>query len=367
MKKSGGRKLLKVLLIVAASLVALVALFWFSTYHPRAVQAETVHSRLPAGQAETAPSLQPGQTIKLLNWNVQYMAGKNYVFFYDEWDGSGPDNRPSRTDIEVTWGETLRVILDENPDVIVLQELHDGSSSTDRENQVERLMQALPPEYAFWCEAWYWRAAFVPHPRIMGSAGMKLAIISKYRIDRAARHQLPQMPGDPITTQLNFKRAVLEAILPISGGGELSLMSTHLDAFAQGSDTMERQVDYVLGLLAQTTSAGRAFAIAGDFNLVPPGLSYSRLPAAEQPMFKPETEISRLYALYRGYPTLEQVDGPDWRSYLTHFPNIAAEPDRVLDYYFISDDLEPRGYRVRQADTLHISDHLPTILEIRRP
>jgi endonuclease/exonuclease/phosphatase family metal-dependent hydrolase len=26
-----------------------------------------------------------------MNWNVQYMAGKNYVFFYDRLDGSGPD------------------------------------------------------------------------------------------------------------------------------------------------------------------------------------------------------------------------------------------------------------------------------------
>lgn len=59
-------------------------------------------------------------------------------------------------------------------------------------------------------------------------------------------------------------------------------MNIHMDAFAQGSDTMERQVDYVVRLLDETEKAGRSFVITGDFNLVPPGLSYSRLPGIEE-------------------------------------------------------------------------------------
>lgn len=355
------RKLFITIRIVAGILLGLVLLFRLSTYHPKQVQSEAVHSR------GSAPSLRPGQPLKVLNWNLQYMAGKNYVFFYDEWDGSGPDKRPSRADIEATWAEVLRVIRDENPDILILQELHVGSASTDKEDQVKRLVDSLPPEYAYWTAAWYWKAAFVPHPRIMGSAGMKLAIISKYKIDSAIRHQLPLMPNDPLTRHLNFKRAVLEARLPVEGGRELALMSIHMDAFAQGSDTMERQVEYVVGLLEQTGQAGRSFAIAGDFNLVPPGLSYSRLPDDEKPMFKSETEISRLYDRWRGYPTLAQADGPDWQDYLTHFPNIRDRPDRILDYYFVSDDLKVDDFYVRLRDTLHVSDHFPTVLNFRLP
>jgi len=357
------RKLFIILQIVAVGLVGLVLLFRLSTYHPKPVQSETVFSRASG----SGPVLQSGQSLKVLNWNLQYMAGKNYVFFYDEWDGSGPDKRPSRKDIEATWVEVLRVIREENPDVLILQELHVGSASTDREDQVKRLIDNLPPEYAYWTSAWYWKAAFVPHPRIMGSAGMKLVIISKYKIDAATRYQLPLMPNDPITRHLNFKRAVLEARLPVQGGKELALMSIHMDAFAQGSDTMERQVDYVVKLLETTEQAGRSFAIAGDFNLVPPGLSYSRLPDDEKPMFKPETEISRLYDRWAGYPTLEQADGPNWQTYLTHFPNITNSPDRILDYFFVSGDIRPDDFYVRQHDTLHISDHLPTVLNFRLP
>jgi endonuclease/exonuclease/phosphatase family metal-dependent hydrolase len=355
------KKTMRILRIVVLVSAALTLAFRLSTFHPKAVQSERVFSR------GDAPTLQSGQRLKLLNWNLQYMAGKNYVFFYDEWDGSGKDDRPSRQDIEATYAEVVRILRDEDPDVLILQELHDGSSSTDGENQLERLLSYLPTGYAYYASAFYWKAAFVPHPRIMGSAGMKLAIISKYRVDEAYRYQLPLMPADPVTRHLNFKRAVLELRLPVQGGSPLSLMSIHMDAFAQGSDTMQRQVDYVIGLLGRTAAEGRSFVIGGDFNLVPPGLSYSRLPDDEKPMFQTDTELAKLYALYKGYPRIEDVDGPDGERFLTHFPNIRDKPDRVLDYFFVSDDIEAQAFAVRQHDTLRISDHLPTILEIVVP
>ncbi|PZR34623.1 MAG: endonuclease, partial [Ectopseudomonas oleovorans] len=47
----------------------------------------------------------------------------------------------------------------------------------------------------------------------------------------------------------------------------------------------------------------------------------------------------------------------------THYPNdpAASGPDRTLDYLFYSPRLTPLASRVRQHDTLSISDHLPVI------
>lgn len=77
------------------------------------------------------------------------------------------------------------------------------------------------------------------------------------------------MPGDPLSQQFNLKRAILEARLPVAGHGDFVALNTHLDAFAQGSVTMGRQVAEVDELLASLTSAGLAWAIGGDFNLLP--------------------------------------------------------------------------------------------------
>jgi len=77
-------------------LSGLLSAVWFSTFHPKASQTEQVHCRA------NAPLLQTGQTIKLYNQNIQFMAGKNYVFFYDLPNNKGPDERPSSTDIQAT-------------------------------------------------------------------------------------------------------------------------------------------------------------------------------------------------------------------------------------------------------------------------
>jgi hypothetical protein len=63
-----------------------------TTFHPPAVASEAVVC--PAD----APELTPGQAVKVLSWNIQYLAGKDYVFWYDLFDESGPDDRPSRGD-----------------------------------------------------------------------------------------------------------------------------------------------------------------------------------------------------------------------------------------------------------------------------
>src|SRR5581483_9082468 len=111
--------------IVAALLVLLVTLVWLTTFHPATLQAA------PVACAQATPMLQPGQSLKLMTWNVQFMAGKNYVFFSALPTGTAPDERPSRADITKTLGEVARVSRAERPDLVLLQEGDDGAARTD--------------------------------------------------------------------------------------------------------------------------------------------------------------------------------------------------------------------------------------------
>ena len=176
--------------VFVALVLFLVIAVYASTYHPADVMSEEVFN------AKDAPVMKAGQKVKILTWNVQYMGSKNYVFFYDTYNGDGPDIRPSSKDIAWTINEVVRVIKEENPDVVFLQEVDDNAKRTDYENQVARLMSLLPKEYSSYTAAWYWKAAFVPHPKIMGRVGMKNVIISKYKIREAIRYQLPLMPDN---------------------------------------------------------------------------------------------------------------------------------------------------------------------------
>jgi endonuclease/exonuclease/phosphatase family metal-dependent hydrolase len=348
---------------VTVLLVLVVALVWLTTFHPAALQPA------PVTCAQAAPLLRPGQSLKIMTWNVQFMAGKNYVFFSDLPAGDAPDERPSRADITKTLAEVARVIQAENPDMVLLQEVDDGAARTDYENQLARLATLISPEYACQTEAFYWKAAYVPHPRIHGAAGMKLAILSRYQISSAQRHQLALIPADPLSQQFNLKRAILEARLPVAGGGDVVALDTHLDAFAQGTDTMERQVGEVDALLASLTRAGRPWVVGGDFNLLPTDQARAALPASHQSFYNPQTEIALLYAHYQAVPSFAETSGPDAQRWYTYFSNDPAigRPDRTLDYLFFAPTIQLGNHDVRRHDTLAISDHLPIIAEFRLP
>ena len=130
-------KIKKILKGIGLTLAVLVAAFfafvWFGTYHP--AEVEPIAVTCP----DSALTLQAGQSLKVMTWNVQFMAGKNYTFWFDVPNSDGPDERPSPQDITQTLSEVARVIKDENPDIIMLNEVDNGAARTDYEDQLARL------------------------------------------------------------------------------------------------------------------------------------------------------------------------------------------------------------------------------------
>jgi endonuclease/exonuclease/phosphatase family metal-dependent hydrolase len=350
-------------------MLALVASFfllivWLLTFHPAEIQQERVTC------LAAAPMLKSGQKLKILTWNVQFMAGKNYVFWHDTPNFDGPNERPSREDITKTIAEVSRVIREEDPDLVLLQEVDEGARRTDKEDQLGRLLALLPPEYSCQVSTFYWQAAFVPHPRIMGGAGMKLSMISKYKISQARRHQLALPPNDFITRQFSTKRAILEVRLPVENGGELAVLNTHLDAFARGANTMSLQVAEIDSILTALNEAGLAWVMGGDFNLLPPDpAAFQRLPESHQSYYRPESEIAPLYQAYQVVPGWEDITGRDYQKWFTHFPNdpAASGPDRTIDYLVFPKTAQVDSHYVRQKDARQISDHLPVIARFQLP
>ncbi|MCG8573204.1 MAG: endonuclease/exonuclease/phosphatase family protein [Spirochaetes bacterium] len=331
--------------------------FYVTSYRPADVEEVSFVS------PKAAPLLKPDQTIKVLNWNIQYMAGKNYVFYYDLLDGSGPDIRPSAADIKKTTQRVAEIIIDEDPDIILLQELDINAKKTDYQNQLEELLKLLPSEYNSYAFAYYWKAPFIPHPKIKGRVGMVLAVISKYQISKAIRLQLPIMPDNFFIKMFQFKRAVLDVALPYSNGHSLAIMNTHLDAFAQGNDTMQKQVEMIDKLLTDKNEQKIQWIIGGDFNLLPSTNAYYQLAESERRYYQEKSEIEVLTEKFQIIPDSKDIQGKNCQKWFTHFPNsfIIKKPDRTIDYLLYSDILVRKKAYVRHNDTFDISDHLPII------
>jgi endonuclease/exonuclease/phosphatase family metal-dependent hydrolase len=351
----------KGLLSLFAFVLLITVLFYFGTYHPAPLEEQRLNS------PSHAPILQPGQTLKIMSWNIQFMAGNtNNHYFY----AGGDDPWASRDVMNQTLEDVVRIIRDENPDILLLQEVDDGAVRTFKEDQLKKILERLPEEYGSYASAFYWKTAFVPHPSIMGSMGMKLSTVSKYKISKATRHALASITDQNfITRQLSIKRALLDVQFPVAGGKSLTAFNTHLSAFAQDSDTMARQVEQVADQLARIETEGQYGFVAGDFNLIPPG-AYANLSKKIQAYYNPAgTEIERLYDDYHPVPTLEEISSPDFAQWFTAMSTSGQQrnPDKTIDYIIFAKPLLPGEHYIRTEDTISVSDHLPVIAYFTLP
>jgi endonuclease/exonuclease/phosphatase family metal-dependent hydrolase len=330
----------------------------YLNYHPGPVECEEVSN------TEGAPLLSPDQPINAITFNAQFLAGTGYHFFYD----GGPDSLAARSDIESTVAKVAAFIAETNPDFVLFQEVDCGARRTAYLDQVALLRGAMPAEIRNHVSTFYWKSKFVPHLKIMGSAGTKLVIFSRYRLGKARRYRLSHRPGNPLERDFGLKRAILEVEIPLANGRTLMLLNTHLEAFPKGTDVMERQIEKVLGRLKTLDDQNLAWILGGDFNLLPPGQS-ARLNPQDRGIHREPTEIGSLCERYRGVPTVAAATGEHMRHYFTFTRRVGAIrlPVRTLDYFFVAPRVTIEDYAVVQEGTMDLSDHLPVTARFRLP
>tara|TARA_R110001583_G_scaffold380_3_gene3297 strand:+ start:3227 stop:4321 length:1095 start_codon:yes stop_codon:yes gene_type:complete len=342
-------------LFSVGTLLLFVAWIYFSTYHP----AELESAKLSCPTATPSYTISDGP-LSVMSYNVQFFAGKHYVFYFDLPDNRGPDDRPTSQDIATTTTGIAALLQREAPDIVFLQEVHHNAAATDHADQLAELLKQLPDDmYPCIASTYYWKADYIPHPRIMGSVGMKLITLSRYKISDALRYRLPQPPMDLVSAQFYLKRAILGVSLPTIDGPEWRLFNTHFDAFAQGSDTMKRQVEVAASLMQEQDLSGSPFILGGDLNLLMPG-QLAQLQPSQHYLYQEATELQQLLR----WPSVPGQDNirdaaADW---FTHYPNDpeVTGPDRTLDYLFYSQRLSVEYASVIQSlEVQQLSDHLP--------
>lgn len=353
---------MRVLKWIGVGLLVLVASFfawvYFSTFHPAQIESETVHSRA------SAPVLKPGQSLKVLSWNVQFMAGnQNNHFFYDD----GHDPWPASDTVERVTKEVAEFIARHDPDIVMLQEVDDIADRTHNRDQ-SALLRELLPQYLVHTETFYWKAAYVPHPQINGRVGMKLLIMSKYAIGSATRYALPVITSDDILRQqFNLKRAMQQVNMPLTNGQELVLINTHLSAFAKGTDTMERQVAALMQRI-ESLPESTPWLVGGDFNLLPNEAAMASFEEGRSNYNDQGTELVPLISAYPSMPSLTDIESNP-EPWFTYMPptDPARKPDRTIDYIFYSPNLTVQHGEVLRGDALALSDHLPLLLQVQLP
>ncbi|MGF6153103.1 endonuclease/exonuclease/phosphatase family protein [Pseudomonas fluorescens] len=354
-------RLLRYTLLGLLILVSLLFSFLYSlTWRPDAKET------LPVSCSTSAPVLVPGQALKVMTWNVQFLAGKRYVFWNDL--AQGPDESPTPEDMAFSLDEVARVIRDEQPDLVLLQELDDDAKASGYQNQLKLLQERLADLYPCSTYAFDWKADFIPDPHIFGSVGRQLATLSRYQIEHAERLQLPEAPINFISRQFQPKNALLVSYLPLRDGGQMAVLNTHLDRAVKPDETQQAKVTAVAKVLDTYEGRGTPWLIGGDFNLLPLG-QYQRLTPEQRTPYSVDSALHVLWDKYPMIPTNNEASGVDRDQWLTHYPNDPGlnGPDRTVDYLFYSPRIKRVEAQVRQDDTLRISDHLPVIARFLLP
>jgi endonuclease/exonuclease/phosphatase family metal-dependent hydrolase len=367
------RSIAKLLAFVALLPIVVIAVLWVRAYSPDDIEAAHVQC------SANAPEWDSDASLKVMSYNVQYMASKNYVFFYDvdlddpervaavERAGKTIASYPSKEDVFWTLDKVAQLIIDEDPDVVLLQEINGADDSrTYYTDHTAELLKRLPPNsYPCLTEAPYWKAEFIFHPDVLGPVNMKLLTLSKYRIETSVRHQLPRKANNFLVAPFDFQRALLETHIATSRDETVALINTHYEAWGAGTGIMEQQVAKTEALLATLDATGNPWVIGGDLNLLPPddNRQRQRIQAARLGSYDAISQITPLYDKYRGIPSLEHLTSGDPRAWYTHFPNdpTATGPDRTIDYQFYSKQWLLEDAFVMQGEALEVSDHLPVV------
>lgn len=336
-----------------AALLAVGAVVTFSLLYRPGAQTQ-VAVRCEAD----APPLPRGHRIRALVWNVQYAAGRAPHFFYD----GGADVSVDRPTVERTLDAIAEVIRRTDPDIVLLQEVDRGSRRTVFVDQHEVLLQAVP--YPCHASTPYHRAVYVPHPphEHLGRVDMHLSVFSRYRLDRAVRHQLALLDESWVRRQFNLRRALLEIDVPLADGGRLVLFNTHLSAFSRGDGTVARQMAAIDARLAAAEDGGAPWVLGADLNTLPPGDDPERL-GAHAELYRDGSQVAPLIERYHWPVPADELaaDPQPWRTYL---PWGAEAPDRTIDYVLHGERVAPHGFSVL-SDVTDVSDHLPMVFDFQ--
>ena len=304
-----------------------------------------------------------GSTAKVMTWNVKFGGGRIDFWF----DCYGDRIHMTASEVKDNLQALADFIIENEPSVILLQEIDVNSKRTAYIDQVQWLLDNTHLSYGVYASQW--QNQFVPSDGL-GPVDSGNAILSIYPIRNAERISLPlRSDQDAITRHFYLKRNILKAHISTSLT-PFWVLNIHTSAFSQDG-TKEKQIDRLVDELDGLNVMGETFIAGGDLNEIPPGSSQtSNFPDSicEDEDFLADDyddETDWLDDLYAGYHPAISLDDylSDEESHFSHTTNGDGFWTRKLDYLFTN---HPNGFSnsVTHQNTMPLSDHAPVSADV---
>lgn len=226
---------------------------------------------------------------------------------------ANPPSEDEKIDLEAI----IKVIKNEDPDLVALQEVDVNTERSGEGNQAQLIAEQLGM-HAFFAKAIDYDG---------GEYGN--AILSKFPLTEETVHQLPNSPNDN-----SESRVMASAIVQMENGDKVIFASTHLD-YIKDSESRLLQVEKIVEIAEEMNFP---MVIGGDFN----------------------DNV--------GSATIDLLDKSFTRTCRTCPPTIPVNnPQRAIDFIAFrhpEDKFKTLSHKV--INETYASDHLPVVAEIKK-
>ncbi len=258
-KKSPVRRILKVLLVLILTVVAVAVLYLgyvFISYH------RLGNMELTPVDGRAADKIPTGENLTILSYNIGFGAYESdYGFFMD---GGTQSWAWSKDRLDKNLNNIAGFAAGQDADIDIFQEVDFNSTRTYHVDEREYLIAALPGQsYTF---AQNYDSPFLMYPLTQphGASKSGLLTFSKYKINAASRVELPIETG--LTKFLDLDRCYSKNRIAADDGNELIVYNFHLSAYTSDGKIANEQLKLLLDDMDAEFAKGNYCIAGGDFN-----------------------------------------------------------------------------------------------------
>ena len=351
--------------------------FLFSSCEPLATGFDDTENATYYTAQKTIAVPDTFKAVNVMTWNIRFGAARL------PWFGDACGNQVILSEEDIYRG--LQSVADkinqEQPDILLLQEVDLNSKRSAYINQLQWLLDHTYFNYAV--SGSQWKAQFIPSDGL-GRMDEANVIFSRWKISGAKRIQLQLRSDQDKLTRYFYERCcMVTGNIEIPGVTNLVAVNLHISAFAT-DDTKQKQIIQLKDELDRINTSGGYFVAGGDFNTLPPGSDTTDYciqdkcswesfhTTGDDPMHKegsnyePEKHwLDTLYATYSCAVPLNLYK-INQRKYFTHTTRPGHFWDRTLDYLFTNYLWVPNSVITHQEATKE-SDHAPVSARLLLP
>jgi len=291
-------------------------------------------------------------TIRVMTWNIAYAHGMGS-------DGVGYIPK-SRSEYEERIQNMASLIRESNADIVLIQEIDFHASRSHKMNQLQLLSMLTDLKYA--AEAVSWDAGYVPFPywppaHQFGRTKSGGAVLSRYPIRENEVILHPKPDQNPWYYNAFYLFRYSQIVTVLAGDRPFRVINNHLEAY--NIENREQQALALAGIAENDAgSDAPIIVIGGDMNTVP--VQASRLSDFDDD-YDDDYRGDRTMTILNRMPGFREIVADSLyilsEEEFHTFPSV--NPNRRLDYMFISDSLNVIDYKF--ITTGDLSDHLPVV------